>query len=1103
MANIILKPEDIGTALDNIRKDNYPMDIFTDRLYPVGFIETENKIIDIKPEIDKKYPGLLIDTVVVKDAASKARATRSLRDWKCVVLTAREWIEHLCAGHIIQPSSFTPTPDGTYTHAKEYWQWTHFVFADADHIRGVEFLSNGADKNPEGVEPFTDHAGLKQFPTLPFKVYAITESVSSMHKKIPHRRYRLIFLFDEPIRSEAHYHQILLSLAAAFAIIPPVTRSPAQPILGNARVGHNHAAILGNTLRTQDYPYHEPEPTQERKADEERATDDDLYHLLTENHINFEIRPRGGFYVRCPNTEQHTGGICNRTDAYVFIGDTGAKAFHCSHQSCQQTRKSSWAAFKEGYNLKGQHRDYTAKVRLHVKSDAAHVKTDVMDTIRTLLQAHVLDWLLKVYDADKKQLLIVNTGTATGKSHVVMTHIDNLLMLTPTIELAEETYHKAMVDFEKNAALHKSSWHNWSKYREYLENRSLNRANLKMSLTDPDGVTCREPEIKDAIYRKGHSARKKYCEILCPWRNECWKQGNLSQYRVYQDKIQDALQVYTAQPQEAITDAETKEILHAYGLDRDGTVLVVDEADPIKMIPLRQINYDDWRDAAAFYNLTSAGVFFDILLRETATVPNRAPAENAEEHIAVINDNGLAFRNAIQRAFDTFKQYLKQYNQTLKQGLKQVQATFDEVASWELDKTDIDPKLAQLYDGHPAKIDAQIQNLQYNHQDLIPNLQTLLESSKDSQTPPVRNLGEGRWEFAVPPTLNAKKNIFLTANNTTELIRTQFQEVDAEIQTTENLQAPWMPGNKLYQINTGRYTPRSLFKMKMKTMYKPNGEKIRVDEKATLTPRGKEIIELILATLKDSTDTLIVAPGAFCEQELWTDDSPIRQLHALPNAHIATHQHAIGVNRYSELPREFLFHYEPHLLELVFATKAMHPNETLSFERERITLQKHGVILYDVWRFKDERVQLVYDAMCENPMMQSENRIRPQLYKNKEIWRLTAEPIAAPTTPILFSIPDWQAWIQTEQTQNFDAFLQARANRNVEDVAAEDSVSTREAYRRTENTRKVNKAIRDAEIIRLHNEGHKQSDIAMHISEHFGKINQGTVSRVINQYTKE
>ncbi len=271
--------------------------------------------------------------------------------------------------------------------------------------------------------------------------------------------------------------------------------------------------------------------------------------------------------------------------------------------------------------------------------------------------------------------------------------------------------------------------------------------------------------------------------------------------------------------------------------------------------------------------------------------------DSAEKRIRSENDNGLAFRDALERAFVEFEQYLKEKNETLSQGLKNLQTLFETVASWGLDETEInDTRIAQLHEGHPAKIDAQIEGLVDNHVDLIPNLQTLLQSTKGSQTPPIRNISEGLWEFAVPPTLNAKHIIELTASDTSALRRVQLKDVDVEITQTENTQADWKDGNKRYKLSTGRYTPRALFTKKNDT--------------PALTPRGTEIIELILATLADGKDTLIAAPGAFCRGGLLSDDPLLQQLHDLQHAHIATHEHAIGVNRYSELPRAFVFHFE-------------------------------------------------------------------------------------------------------------------------------------------------------------------------------------------------
>ena len=123
----------------------------------------------------------------------KKEASKSLTGWQYAELTAEQWIEKLTLGQTIQPSAFTPKPDGEFTHSIENWVNTHFVYADADYIRGVEFLDDGSDKNPDGVEPWTEEGYLSlKFPSLLYKVYAVTQSVSSMSdaKSPPHRRYQ-------------------------------------------------------------------------------------------------------------------------------------------------------------------------------------------------------------------------------------------------------------------------------------------------------------------------------------------------------------------------------------------------------------------------------------------------------------------------------------------------------------------------------------------------------------------------------------------------------------------------------------------------------------------------------------------------------------------------------------------------------------------------------------------------------------------------------------------------------------------------------------------------------------------------------------------------
>ena len=103
------------------------------------------------PVDEQSISGLIISTHRTVDAASKDRASESLAGWKKIDLSPCDWIKELENGHTIQPSDFAPLPDGSYSHKKQYWKSTRFVFADGDNFRGVETFDDGTEKNPDGI----------------------------------------------------------------------------------------------------------------------------------------------------------------------------------------------------------------------------------------------------------------------------------------------------------------------------------------------------------------------------------------------------------------------------------------------------------------------------------------------------------------------------------------------------------------------------------------------------------------------------------------------------------------------------------------------------------------------------------------------------------------------------------------------------------------------------------------------------------------------------------------------------------------------------------------------------------------------------------------
>ena len=318
---------------------------------------------------EKTYPGLVIRSHEVRDSGSKLKAQGTMAGWQSVEQTAVSWLSELEQGHTIQPSLFTPKPDGLFTHAGEYWHGTYFICADADHIRGVEFSKqqlltpdgrpitdenkkpiyvlddNGepvmVDDHPDGVEPWTEDKQLcVQYPALKDDCYAALQSVSSMSpEKTPlHRRYRLIFVFDEMIETVAHYTQILRTLCERYPLIPVIDRAPSQPVFGNVKET-GKSAVTGNVLSLSDFPYTEPvlddKPSSNGKAPNgkynatQRKYQNELDGLITDAKlVRHEIGVGGTVRVDCFFNPKHT------KDAFVGLDTAGYPYFKCHHNSC-------------------------------------------------------------------------------------------------------------------------------------------------------------------------------------------------------------------------------------------------------------------------------------------------------------------------------------------------------------------------------------------------------------------------------------------------------------------------------------------------------------------------------------------------------------------------------------------------------------------------------------------------------------------------------------------------------------------------------------------------------------------------------------------------
>lgn len=294
----------------------------------------------------KLYKGILIWNHQVKDLKSKDYAWDHLYGWEAAKLTAEDWMKRLEEGRTIQPGAFVKNEDGKYTHTEDLWKGSYFICADADNFTGED----DADEN--AIESWTEQDGLSErFPSLKAEVYAVGQSVTSMSpdREPQHRRYRLIFLFDEPIQTGAHYRQILLKLAEKYPIIPAVERQPAQPVFGNARPETRQVHICGNVLKIADFPYVEPQLEISKKPPKPpKKREVTLDEFIREYNIStIKPRPKGGYFVECPWASTHASGQNGDTDAYVWQNSDGTFAFNCSHATCKKAARTTWEAYRE------------------------------------------------------------------------------------------------------------------------------------------------------------------------------------------------------------------------------------------------------------------------------------------------------------------------------------------------------------------------------------------------------------------------------------------------------------------------------------------------------------------------------------------------------------------------------------------------------------------------------------------------------------------------------------------------------------------------------------------------------------------------------------
>ena len=522
-------------------------------------------------------PGLLIKSHRTIDKASKIEAMNTLKGWQRREMPLPRWFHELEQGSSVIIADMKPRKSGGYTHAKDLCNSNQLILFDADNIVGVEFTSEGKDDNPNGVKPFTDPAELfLRYPALEQVLFCKSESVSSMSEHKPHLRYRAGVLADRPLINEEEYNDFSRALKQFFKIFSQDERSPAQPVFGNARE-NGKVQVLGNMIsaeatiklgkeikeEAEEQASHttQHEIYQNKQTPPRKQTDTETYDgpkditldgFLRHHHIAYEADTKESekYFVRCPYGNDHTDGICNPKDSYVFVNEVGKFAYHCSHTSCKSSGRTTWKAFKAGHGIREyeprEHRKRTGRIRKTetdmdiatsradsdteppATSSVARAETDNISDIHQRLRESFSKILTsRDPESDKPRVHALRASTGFGKSTILVDSIAALekdeghILLTSRTKELRDQQHERCVDKlgEEECQLWQGRDTGFRDIKHKTRQARTDKKNFEQALCPmlPEWKLAREKGIH-------------YCKY-CPLVNVCHSDGYLNQHR--------------------------------------------------------------------------------------------------------------------------------------------------------------------------------------------------------------------------------------------------------------------------------------------------------------------------------------------------------------------------------------------------------------------------------------------------------------------------------------------------------------------------------------------------------------------------------------------
>lgn len=346
---------------------------------------------------------------------------------------------------------------------------------------------------------------------------------------------------------------------------------------------------------------------------------------------------------------------------------------------------------------------------------------------------------------------------------------------------------------------------------------------------------------------------------------------------------------------------------------------------------------------------------------------------------------------------------------------------------------------------------------------LLQQLELFFDMYPHADNAPIR-YSEGVLSFAIAPILpkTPARIGFMGATLQQEHLRRAFPEpYYPNVMYFDATSTAWHPDARVYQLATNRNPRRTVL------------------TDGTLNATGQDYWDSVMKIVSrlDGKHALISYKSVIDEKQAEIEK------HGIITAHFGG---LTGLDeRFKEIDYlHILFSPQRPPFALEWDAKMLYgaDAEILSFHRDA------------AGTFTDSRVQSVYDAGVIAELMQAIGRARLVNFDKKVfVWCSHHLPtITDREQTHLFTEADIEMWTDTD-TETLQNIIAERADRTPSDIAAEEGITERAAYKRTVDTRKQTKAEQMEKAQQMRDAGASITEIAKKLG-----INKSTVSRWLN-----